>query len=166
MFKEKILEEMRIENQNFEYTDLEIEHTMKVLEFAEQIMEGEKIPHDKRELISITAILHDIGIKEAILKYNSAAAKYQEREGQIKARIILERVGYPKAEADRVCYIVGNHHSESKIDGIDFQIQWEADMLVNLANMEIKGDRVKLKETIDRNFKTETGKKLAYSIYL
>jgi HD superfamily phosphodiesterase len=166
MFKERILEEMRIENQGFKYTDHEIEHTMKVLGFAEQIMEGEGIPADKRELISITAILHDIGIKESILKYNSSAAQYQEKEGEIKARAILERVGYPKAEADRVCYIVGNHHTESKIDGIDFQIQWEADMLVNLENMEVKNDRVKLKEVIDRNFKTETGKKLACSIYL
>jgi hypothetical protein len=39
-------------------------------------------------------------------------------------------------------------------------------MLVNLENMEVKNDRVKLKEVVDRNFKTETGKKLAYSIYL
>lgn len=166
MFKEIILEEMKRENQDFEYTEHEIEHTMKVLGFAEEIMTGEGIIGDMAELISITAILHDIGIKEAILKYNSSAAKYQETEGEIKARIILDRVGYPRASADRVCYIVGNHHTEAKIDGIDFQIQWEADLLVNLNDMSIKNNKEKLKETIDKNFKTTSGRKLAYEIYL
>ena len=29
---------------------------------------------------------------------------------------------------DRICFIIGNHHTDpSKIDGLDFQIQWEAD---------------------------------------
>jgi HD superfamily phosphodiesterase len=166
MFRETILEEMKRENQCFEYTDHEIEHTLKVLKFAEEIMDGEGVSGSERELISITAILHDIGIKEAILKYNSAAAPYQEKEGEIKARVILERVGYPKSLTDRVCYIVGNHHTESKIDGFDFLIQWEADLLVNLESMEVKNDRQKLKETIDDNFKTETGRKIAYSIYM
>lgn len=85
---------MKLENQCFEYTEYEIDHGMKVLKFADQIAEGEVIPYDKRELISITAILHDIGIKEALLKYNSAAAGYQEKEGEIRAEIILKRVGY------------------------------------------------------------------------
>ncbi len=26
---------------------------------------------------------------------------------------------------DRVCYIVGNRHTKSKINGLDFQIIWE-----------------------------------------
>ena len=29
-----------------------------------------------------------------------------------------------------------NHHAPSKIDGLDFQIQWEADLLENLTVMD------------------------------
>lgn len=32
--------------------------------------------------------------------------------------------------------IIGNHHTPSKIDGPDFQIQWEADLLENLTVMD------------------------------
>lgn len=144
----------------------QIEHTLQVLGFAEDIMKGEEVEEEKRELISIIAILHDIGIKEALKKYGSAAAPYQEKEGAVIAREILEAVGYPKEDTERVCYIVGYHHTASKIDGLDFQIQWEADLLVNLQNMEIKNDKEKLSKVIEENFKTATGKKLAEHLFL
>jgi len=42
-----------------------IEHTLKVLKNAEDIMNGENIGEEEKEFISITAILHDIGAVEA-----------------------------------------------------------------------------------------------------
>jgi hypothetical protein len=53
---------------------------------------------------------------------------------------------------------VGNHHTPSKIDGIDFQIQWEADLLDNLDYMKEKPAAKKL---IVENFKTQIGRRLA-----
>ena len=38
-----------------------IEHTLKVLKNAEDIMKGENIGEEEKEFISIIAILHDIG---------------------------------------------------------------------------------------------------------
>lgn len=57
-------------------------------------------------------------------------------------------------------------HTFSKIDGVDFQIQWEADLLVNLETRPVRSDREKLKAAIEGNFKTTTGKTLACERYL
>ncbi|MPN51374.1 hypothetical protein SDC9_199018 [bioreactor metagenome] len=45
---------------------------------------------------------------------------------------------------------------------MDFQIQWEADLLDNLKYMDIKNDKEKLVNYINENFKTATGKEIAY----
>jgi HD superfamily phosphodiesterase len=163
MYREKALEEaMKV----FENSPGQMEHALKVLGYAEEIMVGENVPEEDRELVVVEAILHDIGIPEAITKHGSAAAPYQEKEGEVIAREILLRVGYPEDKTDRICYIIGHHHTASKIDGLDFQIQWEADLLVNLENMEIKNHREKLEKCIEENFNTAAGKDIAYRVFL
>jgi urease accessory protein UreE len=87
-------------------------------------MEQESLNDDQRELIAIVASLHDIGAMEAQRKYGSMEAEYQEKEGPAVAREILRKIGYDPARTDRVCYIIGNHHTPARIDGVDFQIQW------------------------------------------
>ena len=62
MFKEKIIIEMK---EVFKEIPFGIEHTLKVLKNAEDIMNGENIGEEEKEFISITAILHDIGAVEA-----------------------------------------------------------------------------------------------------
>ena len=59
-----------------------------------------------------------------------------------KAKEILKKVGYNK-NIDRICFIIGNHHTPSKIDGLDFQIQWEADLLENLTVMDKEKEQEK-----------------------
>ncbi len=162
MYKEKTIEEMKL---IFKEAPYGIEHTMKVLKNAEIIMEGENLTKDEKELIAIVAILHDIGVLEAQKKYGSMAGNYQEIEGPEIARKILERIGYDPIKIDRVCFIVGNHHTPSKIDGLDFQIQWEADLLENLRYMEVPKDKNELKMYIKDNFKTVKGLSAAYSLF-
>ena len=161
MFITKIIEEMK---EVFKEIPFGIEHTLKVLQNAEDIMKGENIEEEK-ELITIVAILHDIGAVEAQKKYGSIDGVYQEKEGPAVVREILQRVGYNK-NADRICFIVGNHHTPSKIDGIDFQIQWEADLLENLMVMDKHKEQQKKKKCIEENFKTVTGKKIAYDRFI
>src|SRR5574344_1293828 len=131
MFITKIIEEMK---DVFKEIPFGIEHTLKVLQNAEDIMKGENIEKEK-ELITIVAILHDIGAVEAQKKYGSIDGVYQEKEGPAVAREILHKVGSGK-NIDRICFIIGNHHTPSKIDELDFQIQWEADLLENLTVMD------------------------------
>lgn len=163
MYKAKAIEEMQ---QVFGDAPFGVDHTLKVLGYAEEIMEGENVPSNDRELIAIAAILHDIGALEAQRKHGTMAAPYQEIEGAVIARQILEKIGYSVEETNRVCYIVGHHHTAAKIDGLDFQIIWEADLLVNLAGREVRHDREKLVKTIEDNFQTKTGKEIAEKVYL
>lgn len=158
-----LIEEMR---EIFKEIPYGIDHTLRVLENAEAIMDGEGLSEEERELIALAAILHDIGSVEALHKYGSFDGVYQEKEGPVIARGILERVGYDTNIIDRVCYIIGNHHTPSKIDGVDFQIQWESDLIENLLSKDINEDRKRLFETIEENFKTVTGKALMYSIIM
>ncbi len=163
MYIEQIISEMK---EIFKEVPYGIDHTMKVLKNAVDIIEGEDLIQDQRELISIVAILHDIGAIEAQKKFGSMEGKYQEEEGPAIAREILERVGYDHAKTERICYIVGNHHTPSKIDDVYFQIQWEADLMESIEYLDIFNDKEKLKGFIDENFKTVTGKKLAYLRFL
>ena len=70
MFKEKIIIEMK---EVFKEIPFGIEHTLKVLKNAEDIMKGENIGEEEKEFISIIAILHDIGAVEAQKKYGTPA---------------------------------------------------------------------------------------------
>lgn len=154
MDKEKVIEEMKKE---FRERPQGIEHTRNVLKNAEDIMKHEDLTEDQQELISILAILHDIGIPEAIKKHGSSKSTFQEKEGAVLARRILEKLEYDPDKTDRICYIVGNHHTASKVDGLDFQILWEADLLENMKAMEIPRDPDKRKKLIAENFETKGG---------
>lgn len=159
MYKEQIIQHMK---EIFKEIPYGIEHTLKVLKNAEDIMEGENVSSKEREFISIIAILHDIGAVEAQRKYGSMEGVYQEKEGPLVAREILEKEGLDTKDIERICFIIGNHHTPSKIDGLDFQIQWEADLLENLTVMDKEKDKEKIKKCIDDNFRTNTGKNIAY----
>ena len=141
-----------------------IEHILKVLKNAEDIMKEENIGEEEKEFISVIAILHDICAVEA-QKNGSIDGVYQEKEGPEVAKEILKKVGYNK-NIDRICFIIGNHHTLSKIDGLDFQIQWEADLLENLTVMDKEKEQKKIKKCIDEYFKTNTGKRIAYNRFI
>jgi HD superfamily phosphodiesterase len=143
-----------------------INHALKVLRFSEEIMESEIKKEQFGDIITLTAILHDIGIHEAEKKYNSNSGKYQEIEGPPIARKVMEELNLNKILLERVCYIIGGHHTASKIDGIDFQIIWEADLLVNIEEDGLNKKNTNLKKIIDKNFKTKTGKSIAEKLYL
>ena len=143
-----------------------INHALKVLRFAEMIMAGEKVADELRTIVTITALLHDVGIKAAEEKYKSAAGRYQEIEGPPLAAEIMRRQGESQAVIDRVAYIIGGHHTAAKNNGLDFQIIWEADLLVNIAEDGLADGSAKLRGIIERNFRTNTGKAIAYREYL
>ncbi len=140
-----------------------INHALKVYGFAQILLEGENIPDDLRRITELAAILHDIGIKEAERKYNSSAGHYQEMEGPAIAGSILAESTISGEVADRVCFLVGSHHSYQKIDGPDFQILVEADFLVNIHEGYIKPEAAP--SVVKTYFKTKTGRELAASIY-
>lgn len=141
-----------------------INHTLKVYGFAVALSGTEGVSSKEDIIISLAAVLHDIGIKEAERKYNSAAGNYQEIEGPPIAKQILENLAVDSGITQRVCHIVGNHHSYQKIDGLDFQIIVEADFLVNI--FEDNLDRKSIESIRMKYFKSKHGTKLLDTMYL
>jgi HD superfamily phosphodiesterase len=141
-----------------------INHALKVNSFARLIGQKEGVASDILEIIDLSSILHDIGIPVSEQKYQSSAGRYQEIEGPPIAREILESLDASTKIVDRVCYLIGNHHTYTKIDGIDFQILVEADFLVNFFEDEMSENAIN--SARDKYFKTETGKSILESMYL
>lgn len=140
-----------------------INHFLKVNAFATIIAEKEKVSKDIFTIISILGYLHDIGIKIAEEKYNKTTGKLQEELGKEPARNLVLECGFSKAIADRVSFIVAHHHTYDTIDGIDYQILVEADILVNIYEDNISHEII---PTIKSNiFKTKSGLELLDKLY-
>lgn len=140
-----------------------VNHALKVYGFARAIGGGEAIPADRLAVLELAAILHDIGIREAERKHGSAAGEYQELEGPPIAREIMAGEGVDGAVIERVCHLVGNHHSYGKIDGPDFQILVEADFIVNI--FEESMGPAAVKSVKEKYFRTPSGRRLLESLY-
>ena len=132
-----------------------INHFLKVYGFAKAIGEQEGIDHEIQQILEVTSIMHDIGIKISLEKYNLSSGHYQEIEGPPIAREILERHKYNSDFIDRVCFLIAHHHSYDNIQGIDYQILVEADFLVNIYENEMEID--KIRSIKDKIFKTKIG---------
>ncbi|RCX21051.1 hypothetical protein DFR58_101261 [Anaerobacterium chartisolvens] len=141
-----------------------IGHALKVYGFACAIAGQEGMSCGEARTLQLAAVLHDIGIREAERKFNSTAGKYQEMEGPPIAEKILAECGVEDEVAGRTCFLVGNHHSYTKIDGLDFQILVEADFIVNIQEDGMDKDIVK--SIRDKYFKTSAGKNILDSMYL
>lgn len=141
-----------------------INHAMKVHGFAKSIGELEEISKEKLEILEVAAILHDIGIKESERKYYSSAAKYQEMEGPAVASDILKEFNLNKNFMDRIIYLIGNHHTYSKIDSVDFQILVEADFIVNIFEDCLEKEQVQIIK--EKYFKTSSGISFLKSMYI
>ncbi len=141
-----------------------INHALKVYAFCAAIADLEKLDDKNRLIVKLSGILHDIGIKEAERKYNSSAGPYQEKEGPAIARQIMEKYPIDTEIIERVCHIVGHHHSYGKIDGPDFQILVEADFLVNIYEDEMDGQAVA--SIRSKYFKTKAAVELLDTMYL
>lgn len=141
-----------------------INHALKVYGFAKGIGEAENIDRETLEILQAAAVLHDIGIKESEKKYRSSSGKYQEIEGPPVAREILAEFCLDNEFVDRVCYLIGSHHTYSRIDNIDFQILVEADFLVNIYEDNLSEHAIRLIK--DNYFKTQSGTFILENMYL
>jgi len=140
-----------------------IDHAVKVFGFATAIAEMESMDPRTREIISLSSILHDIGIKECERKYHASSWECQEIEGPPMARSILEGMGVGEDIIDRVCFIIGHHHSFEYIDDMDFQVLVEADFIVNACEKGL--DRDTVRNFVEKYFRTVSGKSIMASFY-
>ena len=133
----------------------EVEHLLKVYGYAKAIGELEGLDARTQEILEIAAVVHDIGIPKAIEKYGSDAGPYQEELGPAEARGLLKNISCDEKLIERVCTLVGRHHTYTDVDGLDCRILLEADYLVNAAHNHHGAQAVAAaKESF---FRTETG---------
>lgn len=133
-----------------------IQHFVKVHSFARQIGRREGLDARTLEILEVAALAHDIGIRVAEAKYGSCTGPQQETEGPPAAAEMLSRLGFERSLIDRVCYLIGHHHSYDAIDGADYQILVEADFLVNLFEGELRVEAIR--SAYDGIFRTDTGR--------
>ncbi len=141
-----------------------IQHFVKVHNFCSVIGTLEGLDEETMFILETAAIVHDIGIRNSEIKYNSSAGKYQEIEGPPEAEKLLRSLGgYSDAVIGRVKYLVGHHHTYTDISGMDYQILIEADFLVNMYENHEKYAAILTVE--NRIFKTRTGMKLLSDMF-
>ena len=153
MLNEKLIIEMA----KFDCGDPKrIQHFTKVYEYAHTIGVLEKL--------DTASIMHDIGIRPSEEKYGRCDGKLQEQEGPAYAREMMNK--FPEIsseEAERVCFLIGHHHTYTGVDGLDWQILLEADFLVNAYEDGLSKESIKTFR--ERVFRTKTGTALLDIMY-
>lgn len=132
-----------------------INHFFKVTSYARTIGEKEQLDESTLFILTAAALTHDIGIKVSMEKYGNCDGPHQEKEGPPIAEKMLSGLSFDRAVIDRVCWLIGHHHTYTDVNGIDYQILIEADFLVNLDEGGASPETIAhVRKTI---FKTKTG---------
>ena len=134
----------------------DINHFLKVHSFSRLIGEREGLTLQDLRTLEFASVLHDIAIPLCRKKYGNTDGKKQEEEGIPLVRRFFEGTDIEPEVLERVVYLVGNHHTLTDIDGIDYQILIEADYLVNA--YEGNYSEANIRNMLEKTFKTETGK--------
>ncbi|MCM1282437.1 MAG: HD domain-containing protein [Roseburia sp.] len=140
-----------------------IQHFIKVHSFAQMLGSMEKLDAATLFILEATAYTHDIGIRPAEEKYGRSDGKLQEQEGPTVAQKMLSEVGIENYMIERICYLIGHHHTYDHVDGIDYQLLIEADFLVNL--YEDGTGHKGIEKAYQNIFRTESGKKLCRTMF-
>ena len=141
----------------------DIEHFVKVWTYAKTIGELEHLDEDTQFILEAAAIVHDIACPLCREKYGNADGKHQEAEGPALVIDFLRDSGMSDAQIDRICYLVGHHHTLDNIEGIDYRILIEADYIVNAAENRFSQENIT--NFCERYFRTTAGRRLLESIF-
>lgn len=133
-----------------------IQHALKVFAYASLIGEAEGLDSRTLDILKTAAALHDIGIHSAEKLHGSSAGQWQEVEGPPVARKLLAPFGFDAAFTERVCFLIGHHHTYGAVDGPDYQILLEADLLVNCYEDDVAPETAR--RVGKKLFRTKTGR--------
>ena len=141
-----------------------IQHTTKVHAYASMIGTCEGLDEDTLFILESAALVHDIGIRASEKKYGHQNGKLQEQEGPAVAREMLTRLGgFTDSQIERICWLVGHHHTYHVCEDLDYQILIEADFLVNMFEDEESPNAIR---AVRKNiFRTESGTRMLETMY-
>ena len=95
-----------------------------------------------------------------VQKPDCAAITAQARQA---AEELLAKLGFAPDVCERVCYLIGHHHTYTNIDGMDYQILVEADFLVNFYEDGMSKEAIQT--ACGRIFKTASGIRLCRQMF-
>lgn len=140
-----------------------IQHLTKVHAFARIIGREEQLDARTQFVLESAALVHDIGIRPAETKFGSCSGALQEQEGPAEARRLLENLDIAPDVVNRVCFLVGHHHTYTDIHDPDYQILVEADFLVNL--YEDNESKHAASAALRRIFRTPSGSRICKTMF-
>lgn len=140
-----------------------IQHFIKVHSLARTIALLEGVDPETRFVLEAAALVHDIAICPCEAALGRCDGKIQEEYGPGYARTLLEELQLDPQVIQRVCWLVGHHHSYDHIQAIDHQILVEADFLVNLYEDGVGQQAVRT--ALDKVFRTQTGIRLCRDMF-
>ena len=162
--QQQFLEQVRQVMESYFGTDIRrIAHAHDVTNYVLDLLQY----IDADPVVAVAAgYLHDIGILEAERKYGNCNGKLQEQEGPPVAQMLLADVGAEEGFNAKVCRLVGHHHTANGVDSPEFRILWDADALVNLAEVVTDMQPHTIDAVLAKALVTEPGYRIAKKIYL
>ena len=163
--KMNIIEELALAMIDYNNGDPKrIQHTTKVHAYASMIGKCEGLDEDTLFILESAALVHDIGIRASEKKYGHQNGKLQEQEGPAIAREMLTRLGgFTDQQIERICWLVGHHHTYHVCEDLDYQILIEADFLVNLYEDNESPNAIR---AVGKNiFHTQSGTRMFEAMY-
>ena len=142
----------------------DISHFMGVWAYARTIGMLEGLDRETQYILEIAALTHDIACPLCREKYGSTAGPLQEREGALLVRELLGESGLSEGQLERISWLIGQHHTFSDIQGLDYQILVEADYIQNA--LEKGWGEHNTRTFRDRVFRTRSGIRLLNAIFL
>lgn len=142
---------------------MRIQHFTKVHEYARLIGIQEGLDETTLFILEAAAYTHDVGIHVAKKKYGKCDGALQEKEGPTIAQRMLSELGFDNYVIERICYLIGHHHTYDNIDGADYRILVEADFLVNL--YEEEASERTIKKAYENIFRTKSGRRLCRMMF-
>lgn len=142
----------------------DIDHFLKVWAMAKTIGELEGLDSHTQEVLELTAVVHDIACPLCREKYGNTNGSNQELESPPLVETFFEGLPVDPADLSRISFLVAHHHTDTGVDGLDYQILLEADFLVNAG--ESGYSRAVIEKFRQRVFRTKSGIRLLDSIYL
>lgn len=140
-----------------------INHMLKVYALSEAIGKSECLSPDILDTLLTAAAVHDIGIHLCEKKYASCAGKYQEIEGPAEAERLLLKLNFDSDTIERVCWLVGHHHTYLDNNESDYRILIEADFIVNADEDKLSKSAVKTAK--EKIFRTHSGIKILNDMF-
>lgn len=140
-----------------------IQHFIKVHSLARTIALLEGVDPETRFVLEAAALVHDIAICPCEAELGRCDGKIQEQYGPMYARSLLGELKFDPEVTQRVCWLVGHHHTYDHIQALDHQILVEADFLVNL--YEDGAAPAAIQTALDKIFRTQTGIRLCRDMF-